>query len=205
MIGGLASGTATGVSQALDRMRGHGDTSDTALVDAVRSGSRGHDGVWPKLSSWHGAADATVSVSNAETIGRQWRALHGVDADAVREEHSAAGMRRVWSDSAGRDVVEEWIVPGMGHGTPIDPSGDRLGKAGPFMLDVGVSSTAMIAESWGLVTAETAAAVAKAAPERVAKIAIPVRGKPAAKRPPAASTGIQATIETALRAAGLMR
>ena len=205
VIGGLAYGTATGVSQALDRMRGHGDTSDTALVDAVRSGARGHDGAWPKLSIWHGAADATVNVSNADTIGRQWRALHGVDADAVREEHSAAGMRRVWSDSAGRDVVEEWIVPGMGHGTPIDPSGDRLGKAGPFMLDVGISSTAMIAESWGLVSADEAAAVVKAAPERVAKRAIPVRGKASPKTAPAPATGIQATIETALRAAGLMR
>jgi poly(hydroxyalkanoate) depolymerase family esterase len=207
VIGGLAYGTATGMSQAFDRMRGHGDTSDRALLDAVRSGSRGHDGRWPTLSIWHGSADATVSVANADTIGRQWRALHGIAADAVREEHGAAGTRRLWSDSAGRDVVEEWIVPGMGHGTPVDPSqGERLGAAGPFMLDVGVSSTALIAESWGLVGADKSEPVSTTKPERVAKIAIPMRAKPAvAKTPPAAPNNIQATIETALRAAGLMR
>jgi poly(hydroxyalkanoate) depolymerase family esterase len=205
VIGGLAYGTATGVSQALDRMRGHGDTSDLALADAVRSGSRGHEARWPTLSIWHGSADATVSVTNADTIGRQWCALHGVPVAAFREEHSAAGMRRVWSDAAGRDVVEERIVPGMGHGTPIDPSRDQLGKAGSFMLDVGVSSTATIAESWGLMRAEKSRSAATIKPERVAKIAIPVPGKPAATKSPDAPPGIQATIETALRAAGLMR
>ena len=99
----------------------------------------------------------------------------------------------------------------MGHGTPIDPlRGERLGVAGPFMLDVGISSTAVIAKSWGLVAAakaETAAeAAAKPAPvERVAKIAIPVSPKPAPKPRANAPAGIQATIENALRAAGLMR
>jgi hypothetical protein len=144
-------------------------------------------------------------VTNADTIGRQWCALHGVPVAAFREEHSAAGMRRVWSDAAGRDVVEERIVPGMGHGTPIDPSSDQLGKAGSFMLDVGVSSTATIAKSWGLMRAEKSRSAATIKPERVAKIAIPVPGKPAATKFPDAPPGIQATIETALRAAGLMR
>ncbi|MBC3942787.1 PHB depolymerase family esterase [Sphingomonas albertensis] len=211
VIGGLAYGTATGVSQALDRMRGHGDTSDVALADAVRSGSRGHDGRWPTLAIWHGGADATVSVANADTIARQWRGIHGVDATAVRTERVGTAVHRIWSDAEGRDVVEDWTVPGMGHGTPIDPlRGERLGAAGPFMLDVGISSTAVIAKSWGLVAAAKAETAAKPAPvERVAKIAIPVSPKPAAKpasKPRAeAPTGIQATIEHALRAAGLMR
>jgi poly(hydroxyalkanoate) depolymerase family esterase len=207
VIGGLAYGTATGVSQAFDRMRGHGDTSDAALVDAVRSGSRGHDGRWPTLAIWHGGADATVSVSNADTIARQWRGIHGVDATAVREERRGTAVHRIWSDAQGRDVVEDWTVPGMGHGTPIDPSrGERLGAAGPFMLDVGISSTAIIARSWGLIAETDAAAAAKpAAVDRAAKIAIPVTPKPAAKPRAAAPAGIQATIEHALRASGLMR
>jgi len=179
VIGGLAYGTATGVSQALDRMRGHGDTSDVALADAVRSGSRGHDGRWPTLAIWHGGADATVSVANADTIARQWRGIHGVDATAVRTERVGTAVH-------------------------------RLGAAGPFMLDVGISSTAVIAKSWGLVAAAKAETAAKPAPvERVAKIAIPVSPKPKPKPAPKpradAPTGIQATIENALRAAGLMR
>jgi len=206
-IGGLAYGTATGVSQALDRMRGHGDTSDTALIDKVRSGARGHDGAWPTLAIWHGGADATVSVANADTIARQWRGIHGVDANAVRTERVGTAVHRIWSDAQGRDVVEDWTVPGMGHGTPIDPlRGERLGAAGPFMLDVGISSTAVIAKSWGLVAAAKAETAAKSVPiERVAKMAIPVSSKPAAKPRPELPAGIQATIENALRAAGLMR
>jgi poly(hydroxyalkanoate) depolymerase family esterase len=203
-IGGLAYGTATGVSQALDRMRGHGDTSDTALVELVRSGARGHDGRWPTLAIWHGGADATVSVANADTIARQWRGIHGVDAKTVREDRKGNAVHRTWSDAQGRAVVEDWTVPGMGHGTPIDPSrGERLGAVGPFMLDVGISSTAVIASSWGLI--DTAAAPKPAAVDRVAKIAIPVTPKPAAKPRAAAPAGVQATIEHALRAAGLMR
>ncbi len=206
-IGGLAYGTATGVSQALDRMRGHGDTSDVALADAVRSGSRGHDGRWPTLAIWHGGADATVSVANADTIARQWRGIHGVDPKAVRTERIGTAVHRIWSDAEGRDVIEDWTVPGMGHGTPIDPlRGERLGAAGPFMLDVGISSTAVIAKSWGLVPAARTETAAKPAPvERVAKIAIPVATKPAPKPRTEAPAGIQATIENALRAAGLMR
>ena len=211
VIGGLAYGTATGVSQALDRMRGHGDTSDVALADAVRSGSRGHEGRWPTLAIWHGGADATVSVANADTIARQWRGIHGVGSKAARTERVGTAVHRIWSDAQRRDVVEDWTVPGMGHGTPIDPlRGERLGAAGPFMLDVGISSTAVIAKSWGLVAAAKAETAAKPAPvERVAKIAIPVSPKPAPKSAPKpraeAPTGIQATIENALRAAGLMR
>ncbi len=205
-IGGLAYGTATGVSQALDRMRGHGDTSDAALVDLVRSGARGHDGRWPTLAIWHGGADATVSVSNADTIARQWRGIHGVDATAVREERRGTAVHRIWSDAQGRAVVEDWTIPGMGHGTPIDPSrGERLGAAGPYMLDVGISSTAVIARSWGLIAATDTTAAKPAAVDRVAKIAIPVTPKPASKPRAAAPTGVQATIEHALRAAGLMR
>jgi len=99
----------------------------------------------------------------------------------------------------------------MGHGTPIDPlRGERLGAAGPFMLDVGISSTAVIAKSWGLLAAAKAETAVKPAPaERVAKIAIPVATKQTPKsvsKPHAeAPAGIQATIENALRAAGLMR
>ena len=74
------------------------------------------------------------------------------------------------------------------------------------MLDVGLSSTAVIAKSWGLLAAARVETAAKpASVERVAKIAIPVSPKPAAKPRTEAPAGIQATIENALRAAGLMQ
>ena len=94
----------------------------------------------------------------------------------------------------------------MGHGTPIDASAAEGGStAGPFMLDVGISSTLEIARSWGLARAQAS----KARP--AARIELPddgfrspqCRGPPS--RPYASAKGVGKVIEDALRAAGLMK
>jgi hypothetical protein len=42
----------------------------------------------------------------------------------------------------------------MAHGVPLATTGvDACGTAGPFFLDAGISSTVLIARSWGLVAA----------------------------------------------------
>ncbi len=60
--------------------------------------------------------------------------------------------RRVWRDRAGRDMVELYLVPGMGHGVPIRirRGVGRGGNAGPFILDSGIGSSLRIARFWGL-------------------------------------------------------
>jgi poly(3-hydroxybutyrate) depolymerase len=63
--------------------------------------------------------------------------------------------RRVWRDAAGEEVIEAYLVPGMGHGVPVHPGGgsvaeDRGGSVAPFMLDVGIWSTWHIARFWRL-------------------------------------------------------
>ena len=48
-------------------------------------------------------------------------------------------------------MIEEYIIGGMGHGTPIRAGGDEgLGEEGKYMLEVGISSTRHIARFWGL-------------------------------------------------------
>ena len=48
-------------------------------------------------------------------------------------------------------MIEEYIIGGMGHGTPIRAGGeDGLGEEGKYMLEVGISSTRHIARFWGL-------------------------------------------------------
>ena len=44
------------------------------------------------------------------------------------------------------------LIAGMGHGAPDRSRSDdaRQGHAGPFMLDVGISSTYQCALSWGI-------------------------------------------------------
>ncbi len=202
IIGGLPYGGANSVPQALDRMRGHGAPADAAAVAAVRAVATGVPGV-PRVALWHGDADTTVVVGNLDRLVGQWRGVHDLPAGPSDVTRGSNWEHRVWSGSDGTALVEEWRVAGMGHGVPIDPAGG-IGKAGPFMLDVGLSSTEAIAASWGLAGAPvrqtTAAAPASASPApRMRHL------EPVVEEHEPASAGVQATIERALRAAGLMR
>ena len=194
IIGGLPYGTASGVVQAMDRMRGHGMPDASALGSLVRDASD-HRGAWPTLSVWHGDSDTTVQDANAEAILTQWRALHGVAASPTSRITSGRHTHRSWQNSAGRTVIEDHRITGMGHGTPIATRGvEDGGTAGAFMLDVGISSTRRIAAFWGIAPAVADAPAARE-PQRL-------RPEPSARREP---TGVAAVIDDALRAAGLLR
>jgi poly(hydroxyalkanoate) depolymerase family esterase len=191
IVAGLPYGTASGVQEALERMRGQGHDR-AALTGRLRDASA-HRGRWPTVSVWHGTADATVSATNAEMIVDQWRGVHAVGAPQLVAE--GGGWRhRTWRDAAGRVVLEDYLIAGMGHGTPIATVGDEAaGVAGAYMLDVGLSSTYRIAASWGIVPA-TAPTVRPAD-----------RGEP--QSTPAAPPAFDPArvINDALRAAGLMK
>ncbi|GGB20993.1 LpqC, poly [Sphingomonas metalli] len=195
IIGGLPYRAASGVPQALDRMRGHGWSDDAAAAAAVRA-APGHDPArWPRVAIWHGTDDRTVVDGNMERLAAQWRTVHGLPLAPNHSEHGRNWHHRRWEDASGEPLVETWSVEGMGHGVPIDPNGtDRLGAAGPFMLDVGIASSAIIARGWGL------APLAATAPAPRKPTAAPPPPRPAA-----AAQGLQDVIEKALRAAGLMR
>ena len=98
-----------------------------------------------------------------------------ITADMPTEEAARQPSDSEASDRHGRQV---WVRPcpdrhshycRMGHGTPIDASAAEGGStAGPFMLDVGISSTLELARSWGI------APIAQAAVSRpAARIEIP--------------------------------
>lgn len=146
IIAGLPFAGVAGVPRALDAMRAATSESGEALAQRVRAASP-HRGRWPTISIWHGTADGTVAVGNADAVARQWTALHGVSApSAVIDVDGHA--HRVWRDPRGHVVIEDWRIAGMGHGTPI--AADGCGVAGPYMLDAGISSTRRIAASWGI-------------------------------------------------------
>lgn len=150
IIAGLPYRSADSLTQALFRMKGYGGPSDRKLGALVREASA-FTGPWPTISVWHGGRDQTVDSSNAASIIRQWQKIHGVDGQPTREESVDNVLRRVWCDAAGRDVMEEYIIEGMAHGTPISAGGDEgLGEKGKYMLEVGISSTRTIARFWGL-------------------------------------------------------
>ncbi len=198
VIAGLPFGVARTIPEAFDRMRGHGGPDPSSLADLVR-GASDHVGGWPTLSIWHGAADQTVDQSNASALVEQWRGLHGAVKAPSRSETAGGNAHRIWTDATGRDVVEEYRIAGLGHGTPLDTGGSVHGEhAAPFMLDAGISSTRLIARFWGLVPEET----------RDRSHAGP---KPAARARPAEAiawpgqAAITKTIEDALRSGGLIK
>jgi poly(hydroxyalkanoate) depolymerase family esterase len=192
IIAGIAYGCASGVSDAFQCMGGRAQADSAALVASVRRASP-NKGKWPRISVWQGSADRTVVPSNATAIVRQWAAVHGLSEAPARTENAGGYPRRVWTGPDGQDLIEEYEVTGMGHGTPLMPGdgGGRSGKAMAHMLDVGLSSTDRIAAFFGIAPAVTQEATP--VPKR------PGRGDPA--RP---VQGVQQVIENALKAAGLM-
>lgn len=201
VIAGLPFGTAQSVPEAFDRMRGHAGVPPAALAQLVKSASQ-HAGPWPILSVWHGTNDATVDRSNAEAIVDQWRTLHAVPSAPCRSDTVDGYPHKVWCDAQGREVIEEYVITGMGHGTPLSTSGANDGEtAGSYMLEAGISSTQHTLRFWGIASAAATAAQGSAEGAR----SQPSRSKPplrdAEKSLP---TGLQKTIEDALRTAGLM-
>jgi poly(hydroxyalkanoate) depolymerase family esterase len=197
VIAGLPYGTANSVPQAFDRMRGQGMPSVLNLQSALRNASP-HRGPWPTISVWHGANDGTVVDANARALLDQWRAVHEVSGSHGRVEKNSHYTYEAWVDASDRTVMESYSIPGMAHGTPIDAK-SGFGRPAPFMLDVGVSSTEMIARSWGLLasferrdraTDQHTAPSDEASPVPVGQLPI---------------SNVQKVIEDALRSAGLMR
>lgn len=208
IIAGLPYGTANSVPQAFDRMRAHGGPAAAALGELVASASD-HKGPWPTVSVWHGGGDATVSPANAALVIEQWRALHGAAEQPSLTDDVDGHPHRLWRDAEGRDVIEEYRIAGLGHGTPLSTSGEATGEvAGPYMLEAGISSTRRIASFWDLTgdRRPTPSRPVKdirprAAPEAEAPLETP---RASAARPREAA-GVARVIEDALKAAGLTR
>jgi feruloyl esterase len=152
IIAGLPYGAATNVQSAFQAMFKGADRSSLAWAEQVRAASS-HKGPWPAVSVWHGSTDPIVVPSNAVQIVKQWTQVHGIPAHPT-ESHVKAGLsRQTWRNASGQVLVESINIAGMGHGTPIaaGAGAERAGSAGPFVLDVGISSTHQIARFFGLI------------------------------------------------------
>jgi poly(hydroxyalkanoate) depolymerase family esterase len=149
VVAGLPYGTAGNVQQAFESMFQGRVRSPQEWGDEVRHASK-HRGPWPRVSVWHGDLDATVKPVNADSIVQQWTNVHGIDSDP-RTEMVDGYRRQVWRRD-GTDVIESYAITGMGHGTPLatNAGDNRYGEAGPFLLDVGISSSWHIARFFGL-------------------------------------------------------
>jgi poly(hydroxyalkanoate) depolymerase family esterase len=222
IIAGLPYGSAVSVPEAFDRMRGQGVPREHALQSLLRKASR-HEGRWPSVSIWHGAADDIVLPANAAHIRAQWSGVHSLDEMPTYAGNVDGHPYRAWHDAAGRTLFEEYLIAGMGHGVPIATTGPRAyGAVQRFMLDRGISSTFHIARAWGLIEttdAQEATTLTKAAADISRHPAVltrmPQRGlrqvlrEHSSHSESSTSSGpaayVKKVIEDALRTAGLMR
>jgi feruloyl esterase len=217
VVAGLPYGAGHGVADAL-RVMGRPDSLPARVRgDAVRAASA-HRGPWPRVAVWHGDADHTVQIANAEETVKQWLDLHGLDGVMPVEGSGRAGhMHRRWKGADGVARVESHRIAGMGHGVPLHPGRDagQCGEAAAYLLDVGVSSTHGILAFWGLETAGAAEpeveiispAAARASDQNKARAQASDTASPGGAAP-GMGMGLEggpgAVIARALRAAGLM-
>jgi len=220
IVAGLPFGAASNAQQAYQSMFQCPPRPARVWGDLVRAASP-HKGPWPRVSVWHGDADATVIPSNAGEIVKQWTDVHGLSSKPMVEEMVDGYPRQVWRNASGDDLIESYTIPRMAHGTPlaVGEGNDQCGVAGAFLLDVGISSSYHIAKFWGLAGQPRVAAAKerkkarKAAPIVSGRHVIAAKAK-GEKKPAGGERAsvlrslpvdIGAVITNALKAAGLMK
>jgi poly(hydroxyalkanoate) depolymerase family esterase len=202
IIAGLPFGAAASVQEALMAMSQSPSKPADEWGDLVRLASP-HVGPWPRISVWHGSADATVVPANAREILKQWMNVHQVADGSVQQPTVDGIARRAWENAAGEEVLEYYAIPRMAHGTPLATgSGERQGGvAGPHMLEAGIYSSFHIARFFGLTGGRRAMPEVVGAPADVPDHVF--RRDIRISVTPSAPSSIGAIIEDALRAAGL--
>jgi feruloyl esterase len=212
VIAGLPYGSAVNVQEALQAMAQPQRRSGEKWGELVRSATS-HSGPWPKISLWHGSADAIVNPQNMEETLKQWIDVHGLALRPQMEELVHGHLRRAWRSDAGDDVIEAVAIQGMNHGVPLATGNDGIGQVGAFHFDVGISSSQHIARFWDIADDLS---VAHAMPR--GQVLPPLEGPASAVALASASTGRtnagaeepawqdpRTHITAALKAAGLLR
>ncbi|GAB2815073.1 PHB depolymerase family esterase [Streptomyces chlorus] len=154
VVAGLPYGCADDVSAAFPCMSPGVDRTPAQWAQKVRDAHPSWSGPWPRVAVWHGDKDTTVVPRNADELRDQWTALHGLSQTPTRtsaigpnstrhEEHAAAD---------GSVAVEVNRVPGIGHGTPVDPGSgaQQCGSTGTTHFPDSICSSYWIAQFFGL-------------------------------------------------------
>jgi poly(hydroxyalkanoate) depolymerase family esterase len=146
IMAGLPYACATSQLDAYSCMSPGKDKTAEAWAALVPASARGEA---PRVSIWHGDADFTVRPKNEDELVKQWTGVAGI-AGAEPETSTEGGATHAeYKDGAGVVRVESWLLKGMSHGVALAPK-DGCGKAGAYLLDVGVCSTSKAAEFFGL-------------------------------------------------------
>ncbi|NED04590.1 PHB depolymerase family esterase [Streptomyces sp. SID6648] len=155
VVAGIPYGCGTDIVSAFGCMSPGVDRTPAAWAQAVRDAHPGYAGPWPRVAIWHGDNDATVAPRNADELRDQWTAVHGLgqtpDRTSTIGPDSTRRSEYLAADD-GASVVEVNRVPGIGHGTPVDPGSgaEQCGSTGTQHFIDSICSSYWITRFFGL-------------------------------------------------------
>lgn len=134
------------------------DLSPDQWAQRVRDAYPSYTGSWPRTAIWYGDQDTTVVPRNATELRDQWTALHGLSQTPGRTTtiRPDTTQQDQYLAADGTVAVEVDRVPGIGHGTPVDPGTgtQQCGStAAPYFPD-SICSSYWIARFFGLDTSD---------------------------------------------------
>ncbi|MEU8450192.1 alpha/beta hydrolase family esterase [Streptomyces globisporus] len=155
VVAGIPYGCGVDVVSAFGCMSPGVDRTPAAWAQAVRDAHPGFEGPWPRVAIWHGDNDATVAPRNADELRDQWTAVHGLGQTPGRTSTIGPNSTRrseYLSADGGVSVVEVNRVPGIGHGTPVDPGSgaEQCGATGTQHFIDSICSSYGITRFFGL-------------------------------------------------------
>ncbi|MEV8444828.1 extracellular catalytic domain type 1 short-chain-length polyhydroxyalkanoate depolymerase [Streptomyces parvus] len=155
VVAGIPYGCGTDVVSAFGCMSPGVDRTPVAWAQAVRDAHPGFAGPWPRVAIWHGDNDATVAPRNADELRDQWTAVHGLGQTPDRTSTIGPNSTRrseYLAADGGASAVEVNRVPGIGHGTPVDPGSgaEQCGATGTQHFIDSVCSSYWITRFFGL-------------------------------------------------------
>jgi poly(hydroxyalkanoate) depolymerase family esterase len=154
VVAGLPYGCANDVMSAFTCMSPGTDLTPDQWAQRVRDAHPAWSGPWPRVAVWHGDKDTKVVPRNADELRDQWTALHGVSQKPTRTSVIGPNSTRheEYAAADGSVAVEVNRVPGIGHGTPVDPGSgaQQCGSIGTAHFLDSICSSHWITQFFGL-------------------------------------------------------
>jgi poly(3-hydroxybutyrate) depolymerase len=150
IVAGMPYKSAYGRMDALSAMV-HGRVRPALVWSGLVRTASPYRGNWPRVSVWHGTEDRMVNPVNGVEVVKQWVGVHRLSRTPVSIDRVNGHRRRAWRNRAGVEVIEEYVVDGMAHGTPVRAGGKtRSVMTAPYVFDMGISCAEHVAWFWGL-------------------------------------------------------
>ena len=158
IMAGLPYKASSSSSTAFNAMNGLVTKTAAQWSTLVKNENPSYTGPFPHVAIFHGTTDATVNITNATELIKQWTDLNNADqtADATNSafQGNSAIEQTIFNDNLNNPVVYYYKITGMGHGISLDTgSCPRQGGAtGTYALEKNFHSTYWAAYFFGILS-----------------------------------------------------